>query len=58
MDKIVVVVKEGAVDGVYGSFAPGQIDVEVLDLDTTDPEMKAMLEDDEIRIRQHLTRLL
>ncbi len=58
MDKITVVVKEGAVDAVFGTFAPGKVHVEVLDMDTTDPELESMLMDEENRLQQYLTKLL
>ena len=38
MDKIVIVVKRGMVDSVYSSKGASDLNVEVIDLDTTEPE--------------------
>lgn len=42
MDKVVVVVKDGMVREAYGP-CPNKFDVEVLDLDTTDPDEERVL---------------
>lgn len=57
MQKIVIVVEEGMVTSVYGCVPPGQIDIEVLDMDTTDPDMLAILDERLEVVRQHLTNL-
>ena len=57
MQIFVIVVKEGMVTSVYGCAPPGQIDIEVLDIDTTDPDMLAILDARLEVVRQHLTNL-
>lgn len=57
MQKIVIVVEEGMVTSVYGCAPPGQIDIEVLDMDSTDPDMLAILDERLEVVRQHLINL-
>lgn len=38
MEKIIVVVRRGLVESVFSTLTPEQAEVEVLDLDTTDPD--------------------
>lgn len=45
METIVIVVREGRVESVYGSLLKNQIDIEILDMDTTDPEEEKVLTD-------------
>lgn len=45
METIVIVVREGIVESVYGSLPQNQIDIEILDMDTTDPEEEKVLTD-------------
>lgn len=56
MDKTVIVVEGGMVTAVYGSAPPGETDIEVLDMDTTDPDELAILEDRLSAVQQHLTK--
>lgn len=44
-ETIVIVVREGRVESVYGSLPKNQIDIEILDMDTTDPEEEKVLTD-------------
>lgn len=57
MTKIVIVVEEGMVRSVYGTVPPGQIDIEVLDMDTTDPDEQQVLDERLEVVQQHLTNL-
>ena len=57
MRKIVIVVENGMVTAVYGCESPGQIDVEILDMDTTDPGVQAILDERLETVRQYLTNL-
>ncbi|NBI85082.1 hypothetical protein D3Z47_02270 [Lachnospiraceae bacterium] len=56
MDKLAVVVEDGMVREVYEPY-PGQFDVEVLDLDTTDPEEERVIQERLQIIQQHLMRI-
>lgn len=56
MEKVVIIVKDGQVEAVYGS-CPNRYDVEILDLDTTDPdEERVFLERLQV-IEQYLTKI-
>ena len=56
MEKVVVVVKEGEVQAVYGT-KPHNYDVEILNLNTTDPdEERVSLERLQV-IEQHLCKI-
>lgn len=44
-ETIVIVVREGRVESVYGSLPKNQTDIEILDMDTTDPEEEKVLTD-------------
>ncbi len=57
MRKIVIVVENGMVTAVYGYEPPGQIDIEILDMDTTDPDAQAVLDERLETVRQYLTNL-
>lgn len=56
MEKIVVVVKDGMVREVYGPW-PNKFDVEVIDLDTTDPDEERILWEKLQVAQQHLTKI-
>ena len=56
MEKVVVVVKDGMVQAVYGN-APHHYDVEILDLDTTDPDQERASMDRLKIIEQHLCKI-
>lgn len=56
MDKLAVVVEDGMVREVYGPY-PGRFDVEVLDMDTTDPEEERVIQERLQVIQQHLMRI-
>lgn len=56
MDKLAVVVEDGMVREVYGPY-PDQFDVEVLDLDTTDPEEEPAIWERLQVIQQHLIKI-
>ena len=47
MERIIIVVRRGSVESVFSSLKPEQAEVEVLDLDTTDP-------DDELSLTERL----
>ena len=57
MRKIVIVVENGMVTAVYGYEPPGQFDIEILDMDTTDPDAQAVLDERLETVRQYLTNL-
>lgn len=56
MDKIVIVVKDGMVREAYGPCS-NKFDVEVLDLDTTDPDEERVLWEGLQVIQQHLIKI-
>ena len=56
MEKIVIVVKGGMVQTVYGN-CPNRYDVEILDLDTTDPDEECVSSDRLQVIEQHLSKI-
>lgn len=56
VEKIVILVERGMVTAVYGSMPPGHTDVEVLDMDTTDPDELAFLDERLAVVQQHLTK--
>lgn len=57
MKKVVIVVEDGMVQSVYGSASSEQIDIEVLDMDTTDLDMQNILDDRLGTVRQHLVKI-
>ena len=56
MDKIAVVIKDGMVSDVYGNN-PNRMDVEIIDLDTTDPDEERVLRDRLQVVQQYLTKI-
>ena len=56
MDKIVIVVEKGMVQSVYGTH-PCQTDIEILDLDCTDPEFEHILQDRLQEVEQVLCKI-
>ena len=56
MDKIVIVVEKGLVQSVYGTH-PYQTDIEILDLDRTDPEFEHILQDHLQEVEQVLCKI-
>ena len=55
MNKIVIVVKDGAVVEVYADH-PSNYDVEVIDFDTQDSDVRAAAEERLSVIQQHLCK--
>ena len=56
MEKIVVVVRNGRVEEIYAP-CPNKFDVEIIDLDTQDPDVKSDLLDRLQTIRQYLCEI-
>lgn len=56
MEKIVVVVRNGRVEEVYAP-CPNKFDVEIIDLDTKDSDVKSNLLDRLQTIRQYLCEI-
>ena len=56
MDKIVIVVEKGMVQSVYGTH-PYRTDIEILDLDCTDPEFEHILRDRLQEVEQVLCKI-
>lgn len=56
MEKIVVVVRNGRVEEIYAP-CPNKFDVEIIDLDTQDPEVESDLLDRLHTIRQYLCEI-
>lgn len=56
MEKLVVVVKDGMVQEVYGP-CPDKYDVEILDLDTTDPDAEQGLWERLQIVQQYLSKI-
>lgn len=56
MDKIVIVVEKGMVQSVYGTH-PCQTNIEILDLDCTDPEFEHILRDRLQEVEQVLCKI-
>lgn len=57
MEKIVIVVRDGRVESIYGTAPPNEIDIEILDMDTTNPDEESVLSDRLSTVCQHLTNL-
>lgn len=60
MEKIVIVVRGGMVESVYGSGQPYQFEVEILDMDGNgaDPDAEALSEERLQTVEQHLCKYL
>lgn len=58
MEKIVIVVKGGIIQDVYGTPDMYQTDVEIINLDTTDPDEESVYLDRLQTLHQHLCKLL
>lgn len=56
MEKIVVVVRNGRVEEMYAP-CPNKFDVEIIDLDTQDPDVEAELLNRLQAIRQYLCKI-
>lgn len=56
MEKIVIVVKQGMVQSVYAA-RPYHTDIEILDLDCTDPEIEHILQDRLQEVEQVLCKI-
>ncbi len=56
MDKLVVVVKDGMVREVYSPY-PNKFDVEIIDLDTTDPDEERIFWESLQAIQQYLAKI-
>lgn len=56
MEKIVVVVRNGRVEEIYAP-CPHKFDVEIIDLDTQDPDVESELLDRLQTIRQYLCEI-
>lgn len=56
VDKIVIVVEKGMVQSVYGS-QPYQTEIEILDLDCTDPDFEQYLQDRKQAVEQYLCKI-
>lgn len=57
MNKLVIVVEDGMVQAIYGSVQLSPIDIEVLDMDTQDPDELVILDERLGTVRQHLPNL-
>lgn len=57
MEKIAIVVKGGMVQDVYGTPKLYQTDVEIIDLDTTDPDEERVSLDRLQVVQQYLCKL-
>ena len=57
MEKILIVVKGGIVQDVYGTPDLYQTDVEIIDLDTTDSDEESVYLDRLQTLQQHLCKL-
>lgn len=57
MEKIVIIVKGGMVQDVYGTPNLSQSDVEIIDLDTTDPDEERVSLDRLQIVEQYLCKL-
>lgn len=58
MEKIVIIVKGGIIQDVYGTPDMYQTDVEIIDHDTTDPDEESVYLDRLQTLQQHLCKLL
>ena len=56
MNKIVIIVEKGMVQSVYGS-QPYQTEIEILDLDCTNPELEQSLRERQTTVEQFLCKL-
>lgn len=56
MEKIVIVVEKGMVRSVYAAH-PYQTEIEILDLDCTDPEIEYVLQDRLQKVEQVLCKI-
>lgn len=56
MDKIVIVVEKGMVQSVYGTH-PYQTDIEILDLDCTDPDAELLVHERQQIVEQNLCKI-
>lgn len=57
MEKIAIVVKGGIVQDVYGTSNLYQTDVEIIDLDTTDPDEEGVYLDRLQTVQKYLCKL-
>lgn len=57
MEKIAIVVKGGMVQDVYGTPNLYQTEVEIIDLDTTDPDEEQAFQDRLRVVQQYLCKL-
>lgn len=57
MEKIAIVVKDGMVQDVYGTPNLYQTDVEIIDLDTTDPDEEGVYLDRLQMVQKYLCKL-
>ena len=56
MDKIAVVIKGGMVCDIYGS-SPNRTEVEIIDLDTTNPDEERVLRERLQVVQQYLAKI-
>ncbi|MBQ9839843.1 MAG: hypothetical protein IJO56_10205 [Oscillospiraceae bacterium] len=56
MEKVVIIVKDGLIEAVYGN-CPNRYDVEILNLDTTDPDVERVSLERLQVIEQYLSKI-